>query len=73
LLQLLPLTTPPTAVVEALPQFVGEDPSDVSRVVEEYKELLQSDRSMLAHIIGSLHDLPLGADTRQEVSTMTLE
>lgn len=52
LLQLLPLITPPTAVVEALPHFVGEDPSGVSRVVAEYKELLSGDRSMLVHIIG---------------------
>ena len=52
LLQLLPLTSPPTAIVEAIPHFVGEDPSDVSRVVEGYKELLRGDRSMLAHIIG---------------------
>ncbi|CAN0147235.1 unnamed protein product, partial [Scytosiphon promiscuus] len=73
LLQLLPLVTPPTAVVEALPHFVGEDPGEVRNVVKEYKDLLEGDRSMLVHVIGSLHELPFGADTRQEVSTMTLE
>ncbi|CAM9812805.1 unnamed protein product [Ectocarpus sp. 12 AP-2014] len=73
LLQLLPLVSPPTALVEALPQFVGEDPVDIANVVKEYKDLLEGDRSMLVHVIGSLYDLPLGADTRQEVSTMTLE
>ena len=52
LLQLLPFTTPPAAVVEAVPHFVGDDPSDVSRVVKEYKELLSEDRSMLVHIAG---------------------
>lgn len=52
LLQLLPLTTSPTDVVEALPHFVGDSPSDVDRVVKEYRELLSGDRSMLVHIIG---------------------
>lgn len=52
LLQLLPLVTPPTALVEALPHFVGEDLADVSNVVKEYKELLEGDRSMLVHVIG---------------------
>lgn len=52
LLQLLPLMSPPTALVEALPHFVGEDPTDMSNVVKEYKELLEGDRSMLVHVIG---------------------
>lgn len=44
--------SPPTALVEALPHFVGEDPADVSNVVKGYKELLEGDRSMLVHVIG---------------------
>lgn len=44
--------SPPTALVEALPHFVGEDPADASKVVKEYKELLEGDRSMLVHVIG---------------------
>ncbi|CAM9655874.1 unnamed protein product [Pylaiella littoralis] len=73
LLQLLPMMSPPTAVVEALPYFVGGDPADARNVVKECKDLLEGDGSMLVHVVGSLHDLPLGADTRQEVSAMTLE
>lgn len=52
LLQLLPLVDPPTPLVEALPYFVGEDPADVAKVVEEYRQLLHGDRSMLVHVIG---------------------
>lgn len=51
-MQLLPLVSPPTALVEALPYFVGGDPTDASNVVEGCKDLLEGDRSMLVHVIG---------------------
>lgn len=52
LLQLLPVVETATPIVESLPYFTGENPGVVAKVVEEYKQLLQSDRSMVVHVVG---------------------
>ncbi len=41
-------------------------------VFEAYKELLQSDRSLLVPVLGSLSDLPLSADQRAQVRELAL-
>lgn len=46
------MMSPPTAVVEALPYFVGGDPADARNVVKECKDLLEGDGSMLVHVVG---------------------
>ncbi|CAM9649704.1 unnamed protein product, partial [Discosporangium mesarthrocarpum] len=74
LLHLLPMVEDPAPLVSAIPHLVADGgPEEVGRVVQEYRRLLNEDRAMLVHVVGSLHDLPIGKTTRREVSDMTLE
>ncbi|CAM9302352.1 unnamed protein product [Choristocarpus tenellus] len=74
LLHLLPLVQDPQQLISTIPQLVADGGvSDVTSVIQEYKRLLNEDRTILVHVIGSLHDLPLRNSARSEVSAMTLE
>jgi len=53
-LQLLQVTSCPKIVVEFIPQLVGNDFLEISKVVHEFASLLRTDRTLLVPIIGAL-------------------
>ncbi len=46
-------------------------PAETALVIEQYKDLLNSDRTLLVPILGSLSDLPLSNSLKEEVFELT--
>jgi hypothetical protein len=60
-------------IIDILPQIVGNSRFELRLVLDQYKDILVNDRSLLVPIIGSLSDMPLHEDMKKEVFMMTEE
>eukprot|EP01119_Soliformovum_irregulare_P022403 TRINITY_DN7657_c0_g1_i1.p1 TRINITY_DN7657_c0_g1~~TRINITY_DN7657_c0_g1_i1.p1 ORF type:complete len:1232 (+),score=319.96 TRINITY_DN7657_c0_g1_i1:26-3721(+) len=60
----------PLLVIEVLASIVGDSEDEVSMVIQRYKELVNLDRTLLIPILGSLSELALTEEMKNDVFKM---